>query len=114
MTSLGCASDHFFPRLKPLFVGLDESKVPATSRTALAQAKADFSLARQGQRPVYARYTGTLPYSHSQTFRGSGYTLTLVNKSYVRSVSVGPDIVIDPSITGEKIYRYDEIDLVQD
>ena len=110
----GGASDHFFPRLKPLFAGLDESKVPAGSRTALAQAKVDFQLARHGKRPAYAHYTGTLPYSHSETFQGNGYILTMVNKNLVYSVSVGPEIVIDARITGGKTYRYDEIDLVQD
>ncbi|HEY2574232.1 MAG TPA: hypothetical protein VGH65_09190, partial [Verrucomicrobiaceae bacterium] len=109
-----CASDHFFPRLKPLFAGLDESKVSAGSRTALAQAKADFQLARHGKRPAYAHYTGTLPYSHSETFRGEGYILTMVNKNLVYGVSMGPEIVIDSRITGGKTYNYDEIELVQD
>ena len=105
-----CANEHFFPRLRPLFAGLDESRVPATARTALAQAKVDFQLARHGQTPRYAHSAGTLPFTHSEVFQGNGYVVTLVKKDMVHIQLAGPEIVLDSSITQDKPYHYDEID----
>lgn len=105
-----CANDHFFPRLRPLFAGLDESRVPASQRRALAEAKVDFQLARQGQPPRYARPAGVLPCSHSQVFRGDGYQVTLVDKDLAYLTLKGPEIVVEPSITQGRPYHYDEID----
>ncbi len=105
-----CANDHFFPRLKPLFAGLDESRVPAAARAALARAKVDFQLARHGETPRYALHVGTLPCTHSQVFQGRGYQVILVNKDLVNTTETGPEIVLDSSITQGKPYHYDEID----
>lgn len=108
------ASNHFFPRLKPLFVGLDESRVPASAKIALAQAKVDFQLARNGDVPRYAHAAGIIPYTHSQVFQGRGYQVTLVNKDLVHLLLKGPEIVLDASITRDAPYRYDEIDRVEE
>jgi len=105
-----CANDHFFPRVKPLFAGLDESRVPASARTALAQAKVDFQLARHGEIPRYARPAGIIPCTHSQVFEGNGYQVTLVNKDLVHVLFKGPEIVLNTSITCGAPYHYDEID----
>jgi len=107
-----CASEHFFPRVKPLFVGLNEAAVPAKSRTALAKAKVDFQLARHASAPQYAHYVGTAPYTNSKIYEGDGYRVTLVNKNVVAYQEIGPDIVLDPSVTGGSSYHYNEVDRI--
>lgn len=109
-----CQNPHFFPRLRPLFAGLDESRVPAAARSALAEAKVDFQLARHGAAPRYARFVSEARYSHTRCFQGRGYRLTMVNEGLVVSSRTGPAITIDSSITGGKPYRYDEIDEISD
>src|SRR5690242_11813577 len=79
----GCAgtrNPHFFPRLHPLFAGLDESKIRGNARAMLARAKEDFQLARHGKEPRYAKYVSTIPYTHSRVYEGKGYRLTMVKK----------------------------------
>ena len=105
----GCASVHFFPQTKPLFLGLDETRVPVAARAALAQAKVDFQLARQGEPPRYAKYVKTISYSYSKVYQGNGYKVTEVNKNLVDVRMAGPEIVLEPSLTGDKPYHYDEI-----
>lgn len=107
-----CAGEHFFPRVKPLFVGLNEGSVPAKSRTALAKAKVDFQLARHASAPQYAHYVGTTPYTNSKVYEGDGYRVTLVHKDMVAYQDVGPDIVIDASVTGGNSYKYNEVDRI--
>jgi len=109
----GCAiteNPHFFPRLRPLFAGLDETKIRPGAKAALAEAKADFQLARHGKAPQYAKYVSTIPYTHSRIYQGKGYRLTLVHKDLVGCCFVGPSIVLDASITGGKPFAYDEVE----
>ena len=110
LTLSACSSPHFFPRLKPLFPGLDESKMSASARASLGKAKQDFQLARHKKEPVNAHYVSTLPYSHSRVFEGDGYCITMTNRNRVKYTELGPKIVISASITGGKPFCYDEID----
>jgi hypothetical protein len=113
----GCASPlsaHFFPRLRPLFAGLDETKIRQEAKPSLAQAKADFQLARRGQEPRYARLVGNVPNSQSKVYQGRGYRLTKVRDHAFYGHADGAGIVIEPSITGGKPYRYDEVDEIAD
>lgn len=109
-----CANPHFFPRLRPLFPGLDESRVPAASRVALAQAKEDFQLAREGRDPRHARRVNANEPAGSRVFHGKGYELTIVHRQMVTVIESGPAIVIDGSVTGGKPFRYDEVDRAED
>ena len=109
----GCAGTqnaNFFPRTRPLFAGLDETKVCACARPSLAKAKADFQLARHGKEPRFAKYISTIPYTHSRVFEGKGYRITMVDKDLVGPRLVGPGIVLDASITGGKPFAYDEVE----
>ena len=113
----GCAGTqnaHFFPRLHPLFSGLDESKVHGSAKTMLAKAKADFQLARHGKEPRYAKYVSTIPYTHSRVYEAKGYRLTMVNKDITPCHFEGPQIVLDEGITGGKPFAYDEVDVTGD
>jgi len=113
----GCAlptNPHFFPRARPLFAGFDESKVRPGAKAALAQAKADFELARRGKEPRHAKYASTIPHTNSRVYQGKGYCLTIVHKDLGVSHSDGPKIVLDASITGGKPFCYCEIDEVVD
>lgn len=103
----GCASPYFLPRTRPLFAGLDETSLPVEARRALEQAKIDFQLARHGRPPQYARYISTIPNTESKVYRGWGYTLTLINGGLRNSI--GPEIIIESSITGGDPFSYDEI-----
>lgn len=104
---------HFFPRLHPLFAGLDESKMRPAAKAALAEAKVDFLRVRRGQKPQYAQYTRTAPHDGSKIYEGWGYCLTVVHKQIGGSCSDGPAIVLTPKITGGKPYSYDEVDVVE-
>src|SRR6266446_5026733 len=109
----GCAGSqnpHYFPRLHPLFAGFDETRIRPSAKAALAEAKADFQLARHGKAPQYAKYVSTIPYTHSRIYQGKGCRVTLVNKDLVVSHYVGPQIVLDASITGGEPFTYDEIE----
>jgi len=106
----GCANPHFFPKARPLFAGLDESKVPVAARPALAEAKADFHLARRGQGPRYAKFQSTDTYSRSQFYKGRGYLLTIAHKESGFSHVDGPKIEIDSSITGGAPLSYAELE----
>jgi hypothetical protein len=108
-----CANDHWFPRAKPLFPGLNEASVPASARAALSRAKADFQRARHGQAPLYAHFVGTATHSMSKFFQGDGYRITMVNSYTLAYTDLGPDIVIDASITGGQPFHYDEVDRLQ-
>lgn len=108
----GCANPHFFPTLRPLFPGLDETRVPSKARAALQQAKVDFQLARKGGPPQYARHISTAPSTHSKTYRGNGYMLTIIDGGSRHHV--GPRIVVESAITGGPPYTYDEIENLRD
>lgn len=113
----GCAgtqNPNFFPRVRPLFAGLDESKVPADAKPLLANAKTDFQLARRGKAPCHAKYVTTIPYTHSRVFEGKGYCITLVKKNLVDSFYEGPQIVLNSCITGGKPFTYDEVEVTGD
>lgn len=113
----GCAGPqtaHFFPRMRPLFSGLDETGMNAEAQAALAEAKADFQLAKRGQEPRHASYVDTLPHTQSKVYQGRGYRLTKVRDHAFYAHSDGAEIVIEPRITGGKPYRYDEVDEVVD
>jgi hypothetical protein len=113
----GCASPqnvHFFPRWHPLFAGSDESGIRPGARPALAEAKADFELARHTKEPQFAQYAGTIPNTHSRIYQGKGYRLTMVRKDAWVSHSHGPEIILDATITGGNPFTYDEISEVQD
>lgn len=112
----GCAGGdpHFMPRMHPLFAKLDEQKLGNRAKAMLAEAKADFLLARQGKDPQYAKYASTIPYTHSRVFEGRGYRLTLVNKDEIAHRYVGPKIVINAAITGGQAFSYDEVDCLGD
>jgi len=105
-----CANPSFFPRLRPLFAGLDESHLPPDKRVALQKAKVDFQRARHGQPPLYAHFTGDVPYSHSLRYAGDGYVLTWVHTGEIHRWAQGPDIVLSGSLTGGNPYHYDELD----
>ncbi|MEO6740466.1 MAG: hypothetical protein ABIP20_09455 [Chthoniobacteraceae bacterium] len=105
---------HFFPRLHPLFAGLDESKMRPAAKAALAEAKVDFLRVRHGQKPQYAHYAGSVPYTGSKIYEGRGYRLTMVHEETINAHSDGPSIVVDRSITGGESYSYDEIDTITD
>jgi hypothetical protein len=117
LTLAGCACpqySNFFPRLRPLFPGFDETKVRPDAKPALDEAKVDFQLARQGKAPRYARYEGTRPHNESKIYQGQGYRITVVNNWAFHSHSEGVEIVMDASITGGKPFSYDEVDRVVD
>lgn len=103
----GCSNPHFFPLTRPLFVGFDETKVPVSARTALAEAKTDFMLARKGEPPQFALFVREVPCSWSKEYHGRGYVLTLVNKGVMGAA--GPDIRLESAITGDRPFQYDEI-----
>jgi len=109
VVSTSCADEHFFPKVRSLFPGMNEAAVPAKARPALAKAKVDFQLARHAQAPQYAHYVGTAPGGDGKVYEGEGYRLTMVSKEFVHRQEAGPAIVLDPSITGGGAYRYDEI-----
>lgn len=113
----GCAgtqNPHFFPRMHPLFAGLDQTKVGGGAKAMLANAKADFELARHGQEPRHAKYVRTIPYTHSRVFEARGYRLTMVKKDLLPSHYEGPQIILNSNITGGKPFSYDEVDVSGD
>jgi hypothetical protein len=105
-----CANPHFFPRLRPLFPGLDEAGLSAADRTALAQAKTDFQRVKHGKTPQYATLVSAIPHTRSRVYQGQAYCLTSVREDNIYPHRTGPDIVVSPSITGGKAYHYDEVD----
>jgi hypothetical protein len=107
-----CANPHFFPRLRPLFAGLDEGQVPAGSRTALAHAKTDFMLVKHGKAPRYAQYVKSVPRTNTKVYEGEGYRISAINENTSYPLRKGPEIVVFSSITGGDTYRYDEVDEV--
>ncbi len=111
-TLTSCADEHFFPKMHPLFPGLDEAHVTAHSRQALAQAKVDFVRVRHGQAPQYAHFVGQD--SKGKRYEGNGYQLTSVRNDVVVYSDVSPDIVIASSITGTRPFHYSEIERLQD
>lgn len=107
-----CANPHFFPRLRPLFPGLDEAQVPVSAQSALQHAKCDFQLAKHGKSPQYAKFVHTIPHTRSKVYEGQGYCLTMVHEDSRYPLRMGPEIIVLPSITGAGAYRYDEVDEV--
>jgi len=111
----GCGGNpHFMPRTHPIFAGLDEQKLSNSAKAMLAEAKADFQLARQGKEPSHAKYASTIPGTHSRVFEGRGYELTLVNKDEIVCLCVGPKIVLKSAITGGQPFEYDEVNRLGD
>ena len=109
-----CSNPHFFPRTKPLFAGLDESKVSAPSRAALAHAKEDFRLAQQGKAPRHARLVTGVVCRQQQLYEGDGYLLTVRDDDQVRPQEHGVRIVLEARLTGGRPFRYDDIDRSED
>jgi hypothetical protein len=73
------ANPRFFPRPRPLFVGLDEAKVPARAKNALQEAKIDFQRARLAERPRFAVYTAESSEPRDKVYQGQGYQITEVH-----------------------------------
>ncbi len=114
LTATGCANPHFFPRLRPLFVDFDETKVPSSAQNALLQAKSDFQRARHYETPRYAVYCGSSSSPRGRVYQGHGYRVTMVHDETPTGWFDGPEIVLEPSITGGPAYRYTEVDLIRD
>lgn len=109
-----CAPHAVLPRTKALFAGLDESRLPAAAVAKLAKAKRDFACVRACGKPCHASDAGRVPHSQSRRFTGDGYEITLVKASSGFNHREGVEIVISPSITGGKQFRYEEIDVIDD
>lgn len=107
-----CADEHFFPKVRPLFPGLNEAMVPVKEKTKLAKAKVDFARARHGKAPQYAHLANSD--SGAAVYSGEGYRITLVHNDVVLYQDVGAGIVIEPCLTGGAPYAYDEIERLQD
>lgn len=112
--STSCSSPHVFPRLKPLFVGLDESALNPVAKRKLAKAKTDFQCVRTSGKPFHAQDSGRVPHSKTRKFVGDGYEITMVDSWAGFVHSHGPKICIQPSITGGKAYHYDEVEVCND
>lgn len=110
----GCSSHDLLPHTKPLFAGIDMSRVPAGSPNRLAKAKTDFQCARAGGVPCHARDAGRIPHSQSRRFEGDGYEITLVDSWSGFIHRKGPKITLDSSLTGGKPYSYEEIEVTDD
>jgi hypothetical protein len=110
----GCANPHFFPQMRPLFAGLNEEHLSPGAQKSLAEAKADFMLAKHGKTPQYATLAESVPNTRSKVYVGKGYRLTVVREDSIYPHRSGPAIVVSPCITGGKVYRYDEVDEVAD
>lgn len=114
LVGTSCSSSHVLPCLKPVFAGLDESKVPAAARHQLSKAKQDFRCVRVCGQACYARDCGRIPHTNSRKFVGDGYEITQVDSWAGFVHRHGPQIVIQPCITGGRIYRYDEVEISND
>ena len=114
LTATGCANPHFFPRLRPLFIDLDETKVPASAQNVLLQAKSDFQRARHDEIPRYAVYSGASSNPRGKVYQGHGYRVTMVHEETPNGWFAGPEIVLEPGITGGLPYRYSEVDLIKE
>lgn len=114
LAGTSCSSPHVLPCLKPVFVGLDESKVPETARHQLAKAKQDFRCVRACGTACHAHDGGPIPHTKTRKFVGDGYEITMVDSWAGFVHRRGPQIVIQPCITGGKPYRYDEIEISND
>lgn len=114
LTLTSCASHSVLPRTKALFAGLDESRLSPAAATKLAKAKRDFECVRACGKPCHASDAGRVPHSQSRRFTGDGYEITLVKASSGFNHREGVEIVISPSVTGAKPFRYEEIDVIDD
>jgi hypothetical protein len=114
LTVTGFADPHFFPRLRPLFIDLNEAKVPAAAQNALAQAKSDFQRARHHEAPRYATYAGLSESPRGRVYRGHGYSVTVVHDETPFGWYEGPKIELDASLTGGAPYRYSEVDVIKE
>lgn len=108
-TLTACSNPHFFPHSRPLFSGLDEARVPAESQHILAQAKADFRQARRNRAPAHASLVSRKPTPTGQisVYQGNGYQIEVAENS--PAGREGPRIVIEPRVTGGRVYEYDEV-----
>jgi hypothetical protein len=109
-----CANPHFFPRLHPLFPGLEEANLSPHAQNCLAQAKSDFLLLKHGEAPRHATLARTVPHSRSKVYEGPGYRLTMVREENSCAPRMGPEIMVASTITGGPAYHYDEIDDIND
>lgn len=66
----GCTHCDPFVSFRPLFVGLDETRLPARARVAVAEAKYDFQRARKGRTPHYAILACSDPVAGFTAYRG--------------------------------------------
>ncbi|HEY3898837.1 MAG TPA: hypothetical protein VGM54_09510 [Chthoniobacter sp.] len=103
------ANPHFFPRLRSLFVGLDESRVPAGAKNALQEAKIDFQRARLAEPPHFAAYMGETSDPRGKVYQGQGYQITEVHEEAVNIWYDGPKTTLDKSVTGGRPYQYSEV-----
>jgi hypothetical protein len=102
----GCTHCDPFVSFRPLFVGLDETRLPARARVAVAEAKYDFQRARKGRTPHYAILACSDPVAGFTAYRGKGYKLTIYEGGPRHRV--GQKIEIDPSLAGGRPFQYDE------
>lgn len=107
MLSQGCAYWDPFASFEPLLARLDETKLSAKARSALAEARYDFALARKDKPPRFAHLIGDDPRPETRTYQGNGYQLTIFNGGPHHRV--GQSIVVESAITGGKPCHYDEI-----
>lgn len=103
----GCSNVSPGRQPRPIFPGLDESKVPTKTKESLAQAKTDFQMGKRGNPPEYAKFSSEDPFTRSKTYQGEGYTLTLVND--LRRHREGSEILIESTVTGGEPYRHEAI-----
>jgi hypothetical protein len=109
-----CANPHFFPRARPLFVDFDDTKVPQSAHHALLEAKSDFQRARHYETPRFATYSGCSCQPRGKVYQGRGYRVTMVHEENSTLCLDGPEIVLEPSITGGQPYRYSEVDRIKE
>ncbi len=114
LTLAACADPHFFPRARPLFVDFDDTKVPQSARNALLEAKCDFQRARDYERPRFAVYSGRSCHPRGKVYQGRGYRVNMVHEENSTGCLDGPEIVLEPSLTGGQPFRYSEVDTIKE
>ena len=78
------------------------------------QAKGDFQRARHDEAPRYAVYSGASCSPRGKVYQGRGYRVTLVHEETPNGWYDGPEIVLEPGLTGGLPYRYSEVDLLKE
>jgi hypothetical protein len=114
LTLTACANPHFFPRTRPLFVDFDETRVPPSAQNALLEAKCDFQRARHYEMPRFATYSGCSCHPRGKVYQGRGYRVTMVHEESSTGCLDGPEIVLEPSITGGQPFQYSEVDTIRE